>query len=255
MIYDCFPFFNELECLDIRLHELDKVVDRFVLVEATVTHQGTPKRLIYNDNKQYFEEFKDKIIHVIVEDMPKKIDNAFELGNFQPRQIMRGLKDCTKDDLIMSSDADEIPRASAVKQMIPGHGYGLYMKEFHYWLNCATNIGYVTTGVCPYNSGLDTLGLRQSHGGEILSNGGWHFTYMAPAERILQKLGSFTHGDYLQWPVDKLKECIEKNPPCDIQGGAYGRRMEIIPFDDSFPKYLLDNLSRFRHIIHPSVKI
>ena len=28
MIYDCFPFFNELELLEIRLHELGDVVDR-----------------------------------------------------------------------------------------------------------------------------------------------------------------------------------------------------------------------------------
>jgi len=38
MIYDCFPFFDELDVLEIRLNELDPVVDKFVLVEAPVTH-------------------------------------------------------------------------------------------------------------------------------------------------------------------------------------------------------------------------
>lgn len=32
MIYDCFPFFDELDVLEIRLKELADVVDRFVIV-------------------------------------------------------------------------------------------------------------------------------------------------------------------------------------------------------------------------------
>jgi hypothetical protein len=40
MIYDCFTFFNELELLELRLHELAGVVDKFVLVEATQTHSS-----------------------------------------------------------------------------------------------------------------------------------------------------------------------------------------------------------------------
>lgn len=32
MIFDCFTFFNELELLELRLHELAGVVDKFVLV-------------------------------------------------------------------------------------------------------------------------------------------------------------------------------------------------------------------------------
>jgi beta-1,4-mannosyl-glycoprotein beta-1,4-N-acetylglucosaminyltransferase len=33
MVYDCFTFYNELDLLEIRLHTLADVVDRFVLVE------------------------------------------------------------------------------------------------------------------------------------------------------------------------------------------------------------------------------
>lgn len=54
MIIDCFTFFNELDVLEIRLRELDGVVDRFVLVEATLTHQGKPKPLLYAENKERF---------------------------------------------------------------------------------------------------------------------------------------------------------------------------------------------------------
>ena len=37
MIYDCFPFNNELDILEIRLNILNDVVDKFILVEASKT--------------------------------------------------------------------------------------------------------------------------------------------------------------------------------------------------------------------------
>jgi beta-1,4-mannosyl-glycoprotein beta-1,4-N-acetylglucosaminyltransferase len=41
-IFDCFTFFNELDLLEIRLHELAPVVDRFVIAESPVTFTGRP---------------------------------------------------------------------------------------------------------------------------------------------------------------------------------------------------------------------
>ena len=43
MIIDCFPFFNELDVLDIRLNILNEVVDKFVLVEASKTQSKIDK--------------------------------------------------------------------------------------------------------------------------------------------------------------------------------------------------------------------
>ena len=43
MIYDCFIFFNEFDLLEIRLNELDNIVDKFVLVEANFTHSSKEK--------------------------------------------------------------------------------------------------------------------------------------------------------------------------------------------------------------------
>ena len=39
-IIDSFIFFNELELLDIRLNILNDKVDKFILVESTVSHTG-----------------------------------------------------------------------------------------------------------------------------------------------------------------------------------------------------------------------
>ena len=69
-VFDCFMFFNELDLLEIRLIELSELVDRFVLVEATRTHTGFQKPLYFADNKSRFASFLDRIIHVIVDDLP-----------------------------------------------------------------------------------------------------------------------------------------------------------------------------------------
>ena len=75
MVYDCFQFFNELDILKIRLHVLNPVVDRFVISEATETFSGLKKPLYYEENKELFAEFADKIIHVVVEDTPEGDDS------------------------------------------------------------------------------------------------------------------------------------------------------------------------------------
>ena len=60
-IYDCFLFFNELELLEIRLNVLNDVVDYFVLVESTKTFTNHDKPLHYQENKEKFKDFNDKI--------------------------------------------------------------------------------------------------------------------------------------------------------------------------------------------------
>ena len=46
-IVDVFPFFNELDLLDIRLNVLDPYVDCFIISEATKTFSGLDKPLYY----------------------------------------------------------------------------------------------------------------------------------------------------------------------------------------------------------------
>jgi beta-1,4-mannosyl-glycoprotein beta-1,4-N-acetylglucosaminyltransferase len=116
-IYDCFTFFNELEVLEIRLNILNDYVDYFVIVEATKTHAGKPKELYYLKNKNKFKKFENKIIHVIVDDMPEIKESRWELENFQRNAIIRGLKNCEPDDIILISDVDEIPNPKKFKQM------------------------------------------------------------------------------------------------------------------------------------------
>lgn len=118
MVYDCFMFYNELELLELRLHELDEIVDKFVLVEATKTLSGQPKPLFFYENRERFRVFTDKIIHIVVDDMPMGSTprDHWLREHFQRNSIARGLVNCRPQDLVMVSDIDEIPNAQTLVQ-------------------------------------------------------------------------------------------------------------------------------------------
>ena len=44
IVYDCFMYFDEDLLLDLRLNTLNNFVSKFVITEATYTHNGTKKK-------------------------------------------------------------------------------------------------------------------------------------------------------------------------------------------------------------------
>ena len=111
-IFDCFQYFNEDHIADLRFNILNNFVDKFVVVESTVNHQGKPKKLHF-DIKLY-NKFKSKINYIVVDDTPENIKRPHEGGEslveqHQRNSIMRGLKTAQDNDLIILSDVDEIP--------------------------------------------------------------------------------------------------------------------------------------------------
>ncbi len=70
--WDAFPFAGsetELLLLECRLTELYDAVDGFIIVEATVDHQGRPKPLNFRDNSDRFNKWEDKIHYVVADDL------------------------------------------------------------------------------------------------------------------------------------------------------------------------------------------
>ena len=114
MIVDCFTFYNEVELLKKRINYLSSVVDKFVVVESTVTHKGNPKELFFDESQ--FD--MSKIVRVVVEDNPIDKD-PWSRENHQRNCISRGLKQLSMsdDDVIMVSDLDEIPNITVVSNI------------------------------------------------------------------------------------------------------------------------------------------
>lgn len=128
MIYDCFVFHNEFDLLEIRLRELGDLVDRFVLVEADQTQRGTAKPFYFDENRERFAPWADKIIDLQIrfpEELPPALGvyktrrkKDWERENYQRNCIARALEDSSGSDLILLSDVDEIVRAPVLKEVL-----------------------------------------------------------------------------------------------------------------------------------------
>jgi len=281
-VYDMFPFFNELELLEIRLNELDPVVDVFILAEARHTFQKKPKDLVFEKNKDRFAKFLPKIRHVIVDELPGffykwRRPDAWVVSDYQKGQVVRGLHDAQVGDTLIFSDVDEIPKASAVRSAAGKPGITVFEQRLYaYYLNniCTDYDTHGQTCVAQYNR--DGLGwwrgsvmldytsfckisksikkMRLLHDRPepevtIARDAGWHFTSIGDVERIALKLESYEHSE--------ANTDENKNPESMRQRIREGKSIfldnkslhKIIPLDATFPQYLVDNRDRFQHVL------
>jgi len=217
MIYDCFSFFDELMLLEIRLKELSPVVDKFVLVEATHTHSGKPKRLYYDEvrNNEIFAPFRDKIVHIVFEMNPNT--DRWVNENAQRNAISMGLSDAKPDDIIIVSDIDEIVDHRVVPFMEQAFGpTRLLMKFYYYYFNCRVlKNDWFFAAFCRFKDYQTAQTLRLGNGDyhkQVITNAGWHFSYLVKPDEIPRKLESFAHSefdtDYFK-DVERLRKCVE----------------------------------------------
>lgn len=268
MVYDCFIFFNELDLLEIRLNELKDVVDKFVLVEADRTFQNNPKPFIFEQHKERFSQFLDKIIHVKLTSYPLFLPlinpmTPWKIEFYQRNSIITGLKDAQPEDVIIISDVDEIPDAGVIKEFAEKGAdgiYGLKMDMYMYFLNnklvfdkhanmdreeaksgiwhCAAVMPFKMLKKKP-NAYRKTI-MRTKRRGEvykIIPNAGWHFSYIGGFEKIRAKLEAFSHTEY---NTDEYKNEDMINRMITSGQDIFGREMEfeIVGTGGHYPEYL-----------------
>lgn len=297
MIYDCFTFFNELDILELRLNELSSVVDRFVLVEARQTFTLQPKPLYYAENRERFKAFEDRIIHVVIDQFPiRQIQRskvsflglmrrlvtfsslpevvAWDMETYQRNQMMRGLRNCQPDDIIIMADVDEIIRPEVIRQYQSTPGVKLFeLASYYYYLNFRAFYPSDFTDPLLRNQPFQVYGSSMIRYGDlttpqafrriarrrgkhyspvtIVKDAGWHFTYLGGTEKIIAKLESFAHQEY-NTEHYKDPEFIMKA----INEGHYLFDNEPIvlrpvPIDAAFPERLVTNQEAFTKYLLP----
>lgn len=278
MIYDCFPFFNELDLLEIRLNELDAVVDKFVLIEATRTFQKQPKPLYYQDNRQRFAAFNDKIIHIVVDEYPGffakfRTPTAWDYDNHQKNQVVRGLIDCQPEDTIIISDLDEIPAAAKITAFKHTPGVKVFEQRLsNFFINCIATESPDECHLVKRNSEVYWRGSVMLNYGDFYSfkqsrlmrnctedtvvhitEGGWHFSFMGGWEMVRTKLDAWAHTQERFYNPAILKDPHQLQAM--IEGGKdlFGRdyRYQFKPLDARYPRYLLDHPEQFAQYIKP----
>ena len=132
-VLDCFIFNDELEILDIRLNILNSYVDKFIIVESTINHQGNYKKKHFNIN--LFKKFEKKIKYITIEEIPKNF-SAWQRENYQRNYISKGLEEFSPEDIAIVSDADEIPNLKNIDFTKLNNNYYTFEQDhFHYKLN------------------------------------------------------------------------------------------------------------------------
>lgn len=258
MIYDCFPFFNELDLLEIRLNSLAPYVDRFVLCEMGITHSGKPKPLYFDENKGRFKDFP--ITHIITWDdkgyrpeQGKLSGDAWRLEHLQRERLLLGLENCKPDDMILVSDLDEIPNM----ENFTGEEGAFKQKLYYYYLNCFTNTGlWKGTQSILYKNikTMSHLRNRRNHRPTVVPDGGWHFSTLGTPEQIIYKIESFAHTEL---DTEEYKKGIaEHRKNLKDPYGRVPRGWENYPeykFSiemPSGPKWLLENKDKYPHLFY-----
>ncbi len=284
MIYDCFPFFNELDILEIRLNILNDSVDRFVLVESTRTHQGKQKELYYKQNKGRFAKFQEKIIHVVSDTFPNDEMTSWDYERFQRNEIKRALVNCQPEDVILVSDLDEIPDPKSIVKASQLTGIKIFrQKMYYYFLNCSADIdnakrkfwnGSVMISFKELEAPQDlrnlairsmklnatsrfkrmvhTIGfaignLISDRKVNIVSDGGWHFTYMGGAKKIIEKLEAFAHTELNTNELKNNDRILQRiNEGKSVFGDL---NLKFVQLDNTYPSYILENQEQYAHLI------
>ena len=263
-IFDCFMYYDEDLIIDLRLNYLNDYVDKFVIVESSYTHSGTPRKTLFDINK--FSKFKNKIKYIVVNEIPvdlqkfnkadtehqknsKYILNAVRRENFQRNAITKGLDSASLEDLIIISDVDEIPNLEEINfKNIENKIISFKQKFFYYKFNLKLNdydwygskackkknlispqwLRNVKTKIFPFWR-IDTFFSKKKY--QIISNGGWHFSNIKTPADIEKKMKTYLHHrEYELNPIGekRISEIIkEKKPIYNLKADMRSNKFDL----------------------------
>lgn len=250
MLIDCFTFFNELDVLEIRLHELEDVVDRFVLVEAPWTFQGNVKRFFFDKHSKRWARWIDRITTIRLGHPAPS--GPWQAEDYSRNQIHHGLRHALAkpDDFVLISDVDEIPRAL----VLSAHNYAdvparLRGEQYYYKLDWKIPIGvHWNYPVLVRFSDLDVMTpneWRHRHDIEPIENAGWHFSCLGDGAALERKLRAFAHAEIPEDVKDAvyLQDCIDSGS--DLLGRFQCEPVEI---DATYPHWVQDHRDELAHL-------
>ena len=289
-IYDCFMYFDEEVVVDVRFNTLNQFVDYFVIVESRFTHKGEARELKFNHKK--FEKFKDKIIYIVDEEIysqtekikiddsedekyKKAIFNAAYRENGQRNLISKGLVVANKEDFIMISDVDEIPKLSELNFNTLKEKIILFKQDmFYYKFNLKLpNFIWTGTKACKKKNLVNPQWLRNIKDRKysffridtffsntkytsikIINDGGWHFSNIKTPKEIEFKLRSYLHHkdfDLNPLSVEQINEIIKKKQAIydlkvdkTVNKIGNGSILEKFEFN-KLPEYIVTNKDKF----------
>lgn len=257
-IFDCFIFNHEIELLEIRFNVLNDYVDKFIITEGNTTFSGNPKESFYLKNKEKFSKWQDKIILNSIT-IPSHFDSPWDIEIYSRNSVMNLDLFENSDDIILTSDSDEIPNPKVLKyvdEWINSDTHFTFQQSgYHGYLNNLYTDMWFGTRAATYNYMKNTTvdDIRENTEdeskitGSIIMNAGWHFSYCGDENHIKQKINSFCdrHFDVPEVTNNVLTNLKHGKDVLNRSHINY-RKVKI---DDSFPTYIIHNQKKYSHLI------
>ncbi|GLU09667.1 hypothetical protein SLE2022_265140 [Rubroshorea leprosula] len=269
-IFDGIIFSNELDLLEIRWHELDPYVSKFVILESNTTFTGIPKPLFFASNRARFDFAKDKIVHGV---FPGRV--AFHGSHEEPfvleseqRGAMNGLlrqAEISTGDLLIMSDTDEIPSPHTLKllQWCDGIPSLLHLELRHYMYSFEFPVDYSSWRASIQIYGPWTRYRHSRQTNLILSDAGWHCSFcFRHLEEFVFKMTAYSHADRVKQKdfldYSRIQRIVCKGDDLfDMLPEEYTfqeliKKMGSIPHSASavhLPAYVIENADKFRFLL------
>ncbi len=263
-IYDVFTYNGEADVLELRLNILKDYVDQFVIVEAPTTFSGLKKPLYFEEQKERFTQFKNKIKYFVIDDypndpeilaladkspsVPKGGPEHWRREFFQKESIKKALVGLNDTDFCFVGDVDEIWNPETLIDYTYDGIFKLRQKMYAYFLNNLSSLPWAGTIATKYknikNNPLSFLRDKSLTSYQYVDNAGWHFTNMGGLLEIKRKLkDSYTEESYNTPEVwQNLEKRFGKE---DYMGRNHTYRIE----EENLPKYILENKSKYKDLL------
>ena len=262
---DCITFFDNNFIFDFRYNVMKNYVDKFVICESLYDHRNNKKGVNFDPEKKYIND--PQILHIVVEKPFPKNTNAWQNQAIQRDYIIKKLNFAEDNDFIFFSDPDEILNPEVLKNFDLKKKYGIFLQRFfNYKFNIFNpyespwegtkvckkknlkSIDFMREKVRKKNLRYKFYRFDKEKNIQIFENAGWHFNNVMSPENISKKLKTFAHKEFSSEEFSSV-ETIRNKINAKVDLFNRNEKYEVVRIDESFPKYLQDNLLKFKDYI------
>lgn len=241
-------FFNEFKLLELKIAEELPHCDKMIIVESRKTHANNEKPLHLKDHPLIDNP---KIIY------KTGVGDIFTSNSVFNESLQRDYAlwevDLQDDDIVISSDIDEINSGNSIPEMIKmckEHGFVKAIQNLYYYkINLKVPLlwysSFAVTGKYLKENHNQLTLLRRKEEGAMIPTDGKHFSYLGTPEEIFYKISNFMHWEYKQFAdLERIRDKVEN------RRDVYERLLdgktvtfEKVEIDDTYPQTILNNLS------------
>ncbi|KAF8161240.1 glycosyltransferase family 17 protein [Crassisporium funariophilum] len=270
-VLDAVLMSNELDLLEIRMNELDSVVDYFLIVESNTTFTGLRKETYFADNRARFSKFEHKIVYQFLPGYPLRPgqspwDVEANTRNTMTMVIRNHISQISANtmSMVIMSDVDEIPARHTIdllKHCDFGKSIHLQLRDFLYSFEWYLGLTSWRASVAIWSQ--DSYYRHSKSGEAILADAGWHCSYcFRTIPEYAVKMQGFSHADRIAGRLNLLDPKRIQDTICkgkDIFGmlpEAYSyvdffSQMSLQPMKSAvgLPRFLIENFDKFRFLL------